>query len=99
MNNRKTTITQSTMTNLVGMRALIWDNEGSLKAKAFICGKADEKYYIVQAIDTFTGNPNVAKLMTIEQMIEWTFLPTSEITEYVLKDYYDKQVNRFTFNF
>jgi hypothetical protein len=87
------------MSNLVGMWAIIWDNEGKLKAKAFIQGKADEKYFIVQAINALTGEPNVAKLMTIEQMIDWTFLPNLEVAQFVFDDYYDNQVNRFTFNF
>ena len=81
------------------MWALVWDNEDKLKAKVFIQGKADEKYFIVQAINSLTGEPNVAKLMTIEQMIDWTFLPSLEIAHMVMDDYFDRQVNRFTFNF
>ena len=95
----KAIATQSTMSNLVGMWAAIWDNEGKLKAKVFIQGKASEKYFIVQAINSLNGEPNVAKLVTIEEMTNWTLLPSLEIAQMFFDSYYDKQENKFTMNF
>ncbi len=96
-----TTISQSLMSNLVGMYALIWheDDNDKLKAKAFIYGKADETYYIVQAINAMTGVPNVSKLMTIEQIKDWTFIPNQEILNDILDDYDKHKKNRFNFSF
>lgn len=97
MSNLKVIATQSTMSNLVGMWAIVWGEDGKMKATVFIKGKADEKYFIVQAVAPLTGEPNVAKLITIEQMIDWTFLPDLETANWVIGDYLDKEVNRFKF--
>lgn len=98
--SEKTTVnvTQSTMSNLVGMWAAIWNGD-ELKNKVFICGKADEKYYIVQVLGALTGQPNIAKLVTVEQMKEenWDFFPTKEIAQEVLGDYMDKGIRRYKF--
>ncbi len=91
-------ITQSTMSNLVGMWAAIWKGD-ELQNKVYIYGKADEKHYIVQVLSALTGFPNIAKLVTVEQMKDqnWDFFPTKEIAEEVLREYYEKNVRRYKF--
>lgn len=95
MKNNKTIVTASTMSNLVGMYAAVWI-EDSLKYQVYICGKANENLYIVQAINALTGEPNVAKLVSIDQMKDWDFLPTMDIATMYFSDYEKKKERRYT---
>lgn len=85
------------MSNLVGMWAFIWsdDEQTKLHRTVFIYGKADEKHYIVQAINALTGEPNVAKLKTIEDMKDWTFVPTVELVKELRADLEKHKENRY----
>lgn len=85
--------------DLVDMWALIWNNEGQLIQKVFIYGKVNDSNYIVQAINSLSGSPNVAKIVHIDKMTDWTFLPSLEIANEVLADYEKHKTNRFTLSF
>lgn len=89
------------MSNLVGMWAFIWSDEEQTKLHqtVFIYGKADENHYIVQAINTLTGEPNVAKLKTIEDMKDWTFVPTAELVDEIRADLEKHDHNRYKTDF
>lgn len=94
----KSTIKQitpiGTMSNLVGMYAIIWNDE-KYKNVLFILGKADDQYYIVQGISVMTGEPNVCRLVKIEDMAGWTFYPNRAIIDDCLRDFDRHGVNRF----
>jgi hypothetical protein len=70
---------------LVGMYAFLIE-EGEIKAKAFITGRASEEYYIVQAISPLDGAPNVARLMTCRQLAHWYIIPTRELVDEIVED-------------
>ncbi|MBC3788659.1 hypothetical protein [Spirosoma utsteinense] len=82
-------------TSLVDMWANIWQGD-TLFRQVFIMGKADDNYYIVQFLNVLTGEPNVARVMHISQMLDWQFLPTKEIAEEVMADYRKHKTNRFS---
>ena len=94
--NRLLVGTASEMSNLVGMWAFKI-KERKIASKVFITGKADNKYFIVQAISPWTGCPNVAKLMSLEELREWAIIPTKEIADLVLDDYCKHDEWRFEF--
>ena len=79
--------TSSEMSNLVGMYAFLIE-EGKIKAKIFITGKADNTYFICQVISPLTGEPNIAKLMTLDQLKNWVIIPNLELANEILADYY-----------
>lgn len=80
--------------NIIGMWAFIWD-EDTLVRRLFIYGKADENYYIVQAINALTGEPNVCKIFHIDEMKEWVFYPNRELVDEVFNEYCDRKINRY----
>lgn len=77
------------MSNLVGMWALILDDKEKIKTTVYILGKADDEIYIVQAVGAIDGVPNIAKLTHVSKMMDWIFLPSKEIADEVMKDYWD----------
>ena len=79
--------TASEMSNLVGMYAFLVI-EDKIKAIVFVAGKADNRYFICQAVSPLTGEPNVAKLMTIDQLKDWVILPNAVDAQNVLDDYH-----------
>lgn len=83
------------MSNLVGMWALIIDENEKLKSTVFIYGKAEDEIYIVQAVGALDGVPNIAKLIHVSKMMDWIFLPSREIADDVINDY---RKNGNTFN-
>lgn len=102
----KMNIPTGTMSNLVGMWALIFKEEDKnvLRVTAYISGKCGSSndgndYYIVQAINALTGEPSTAKIFRISDMGNWVFLPTKEIAETVLNDYWATDSKRFRYHF
>lgn len=83
----KVVASASEMSNLVGMFAFLIKDE-KIQAKVYIVGKADNTHFIAQIISPLTGEPNIAKLMTIEQLKEWIILPNAEIANEMLEDYH-----------
>ena len=75
------------MSNLVGMYAYLIE-EDKIKARIFITGKADNTYFICQVISPLTGEPNIAKLMTLEQLKNWIIIPKQELANKILADYF-----------
>lgn len=104
MKNSKVDVisTGSTMSNLVGMWAVVWTDDIAqerIKCTVFIYGKADEKYFLVQAINSINGEPNIAHLRTIEQMKYWTFLPTEQHVTLLKNDIARHAMNRYKVDF
>ena len=85
MKENKIIATASEMSNLIGMYAFRVE-EGFVKRRYFIAGKANNEYFIVQAISAMTGEPNVAKLWTIKELLELYIIPTREIADEVMAD-------------
>ena len=79
--------TASEMSNLVGMYAFLIE-EDKIKARIFIIGKADNTYFICQVISPLTGEPNIAKLMTLEQLKNWIIIPKQDLANKILADYF-----------
>lgn len=79
--------TASEMSNLVGMFAFLV-KENKIEARIFIAGKADNTYFICQVISPLTGEPNVAKLMTLEELKNWAIIPNQDLANEILSDYF-----------
>jgi len=88
--------TASEMSNLVGMYAISLSEDGYVKHKLYIMGKANNNYFICQFLSAIDGEPNVAKLMTVEDLLEYYILPTIEIANMCLADYYKHDKWRWT---
>jgi len=86
MKENKIIATASEMSNLVGMYAFRVE-DGVIKRRYFIAGKANNEYFIVQAVNAMTGEPNVAKLWTIKELSELYIIPTREIADEIMEDY------------
>jgi len=87
MKGIKPIATASEMSNLVGMWAFLVKND-QIKVIVFVTGKADNKYFICQVVSPLTGEPNVAKLMTLDELREWVIIPTQSVADYILDNYY-----------
>lgn len=74
--------------DLVGMHVYLIE-KGEIKKRAYIMGRANSNYYIVQAINEVTGDPNVARLMHVKELAKWHIMPTTEIANYTFDDYLD----------
>ena len=69
-NNKNQTIsTQSEMSNLVGMWIITLHGGDNIHMIYYVNGKADKDHYIVQLVSPLTGEPNIAILITIKQLI------------------------------
>ncbi len=79
--------TASEMSNLVGMYAFLIE-EDKIKSRIFITGKADNAYFICQVISPLTGEPNIAKLLKLEQLKDWIIIPKQDLANEILADYY-----------
>ena len=79
--------TASEMSNLVGMYAFLIEDD-KIKARIFIIGKADNTYFICQVISPLTGELNIAKLMTLEQLKNWIIIPKQDLANEILDDYF-----------
>lgn len=66
------------MSNLVGLWATIPKPDGKIGNTVFIYGKADDDHFLVQAICGLSGSPNVMKLASIADMMDWTFYADPE---------------------
>ena len=82
------------MSNLVNMWAFVWEGD-VLKKQYFVLGKADDQHYIIQAINSMTGETNVCKIVELKDMMDWIFYPTKEIVNMVIADYAKTGVNRY----
>ena len=78
--------TASEMSNLVGMYAFLIEDH-KIKAKVFITGKAYNTFFICQAFSAITGEANVAKLLTLEQLKDWVIIPTKDLANEIIKEY------------
>jgi hypothetical protein len=63
------------MSNLVGK----WANTNDGKMTVFIYGKADATRFMVQGISALSGEPNVIRLFTLDQMMDWNFYANPDI--------------------
>lgn len=86
MERTKIIVGNSEMSNLVGMFAFFIKEE-KVKARIFIIGKADNSHFICQFISPFTGEPNVAKLLTIDELKDWVIIPSQELADEIFRDY------------
>ena len=79
--------TASEMSNLVGMYAVNVVNE-KIHHMVKVIGKADNQYFICQFISPLTGEPNVSKLITLDQLKDWYVIHTYELFSQITKDSY-----------
>ncbi len=79
--------TASEMSNLVGMYAFMLE-DNKIKARIYITGKADNRYFICQVISPLSGDLNIAKLMTLDQLKDWIIIPNQELANEILADYF-----------
>lgn len=88
------------MSNLVGMWAFIMDipESDTIKMTVFIQGKVDDDHFIVQAISALDGSPNIARIVKVEHMYDWVFLPDKATADYVFEDYCRHKRLRFKFD-
>jgi hypothetical protein len=68
-----------TMSNLVGLWAVIRDEQGKIRHRVFIYGKADENHFLVQAVSALTGEPNVIRIAKLQDMVDWVFYDNPEL--------------------
>jgi len=87
--------TASEMSNLVGMYAFKLTEDRKIESQFFIKGKASNKYFIVQSISALDGAPNVAKLITLKQLVLCVIVPTKQLADEILDDYYKNHVWRY----
>ena len=79
MRTTKNINANGTMSNLVGLWAVIRNEEGKIKNTVFIYGKADDEHFLVQAVSALSGEPNVIRIVHLRDMIEWVFYANSEL--------------------
>lgn len=78
MTTKKNINANGKMSNLVGLWATIPKPDGKIWNTVFIYGKADDDHFIVQAICCLSGSPNVMRIASIRDMMEWTFYDNPE---------------------
>lgn len=81
MKTTKTINANGTMSNLVGLWARIPDENGETKNVVFIYGKADDEFFLVQAISAISGEPNVIRLVRLKEMLDWVFYSCHELLD------------------
>lgn len=74
-------------TNLVGMYAFLIKDK-TLLSRVYVLGKADDTHYICQFISPLTGEYNIANILSVEELKYWQIIPTLELANEVLQDYY-----------
>lgn len=79
MNTVKHINANGTMSNLVGLWALIRNEEGKIKYRVFIYGKADHEHFLVQGVCALTGQPNVIRIVRLDDMLKWDFYSDGEL--------------------
>lgn len=79
MKTMKNINANGTMSNLVGLWAVIRNEEGNIKNTVFIYGKADDDHFLVQAVSALSGEPNVIRIVHLRDMIEWVFYADLEL--------------------
>ena len=89
MTTRKNINANGTMSNLVGLWAIIRNEQGKIKYRVFIYGKADAEHFLVQAISALSGEPNVIRIVHLLDMLEWDFYSNGEL----LADVCDGEAN------
>jgi len=95
MNGKKQIIASaSEMSNLVGMYAFMVFND-KITMRVYIKGKASNEYFIVQRISPLTGEPNIATLMTLQQLAEFKIAPNKNIANEILEDYSRHHIWRY----
>lgn len=97
MTTTKHIVATGKMSNLVGMWAFIWQ-DNKIKNRVFVFGKANDDYYIIQAISALTGEPNVCKLIQLKDMINWTFYHTKEIADEAYEYWCENKINLYKFD-
>jgi hypothetical protein len=86
------------MSNLVGMYAFLV-KEDKIEAVVFVAGKEGDNHFICQLVDPLTFEPNVAKLMTIDQLKDWVILPNAVDAQNALYDYRENGWWRYSVSF
>ena len=76
------------MSNLVGKYAFLVIKD-KIKAVVFVAGMEGDSHFICQLVDPLTFAPNVAKLMTIDQLKDWVILPNAVDAQNALDYYYE----------
>ena len=85
MINKSIIATASEMSNLVGMIGFLVI-ENKIQARILINGKADNKYFICQVVSPLDGQPNVAKLMTLDELKDWVIIPGLDLANDIYSD-------------
>ena len=86
------------MSNLIGMYAIYWNNEGELENTYYVSGKADNGVFILQQHNCWNGEFYKAILIKIEDLISnnWAFYSTKDECEHA-RDRHFKQLGKINF--
>ena len=76
------------MSNLVEKYAFLII-EDKIEAIVFVAGMEGDRHFICQLVDPLTLEPNVSKLMTIDQLKDWVILPNAFDAQNALDDYHE----------
>lgn len=79
MKTQKNINTDLSINDLVGLWALIRNEHGKIKYRVFIYGKADHDHFLVQGVCALTGQPNVIRIVRLDDMLKWDFYSDGEL--------------------
>ena len=82
---------------LVGLWAGIIEQD-QVKNSLFIYGQISETKYLVQAISSLSGEPNVIKIVDISEMTDWQFYTQAELLSSEIEESFGTR-NRIRFKF
>lgn len=85
----------NSQTDLVGMYAFILSADEKLQDKKieytmYIAARVNENNYLVQMISPLTGERNIAKIVSIGDMLNWTFVPDEQLADHIIKQTQEK---------
>jgi hypothetical protein len=75
---------------LVGKFFHSLNSDKKVEWQGFVLSNPEPGWYLVQLFEWLMGNPNVIRLVRIEQMESWLFYPSAKI----MSDSYDSGVAR-----
>lgn len=78
MNTIKNINANGTMSNLVGLYAIIKDDVGKVAYVVFIYGKADDDHFLVQLVRRSDFTHITIRIIHLREMMSWIFYPNAD---------------------